>query len=314
MPCLATKLISFMQAASLKQSLAHGVRFLFLLALILNNLRNVSFRGGIARKDIFSNAEQFILTYPPNQFSIPDWMDDLLQNQPVVNHSAIFEDPNSKYIILACHYYNCWKGQDACEREACGGITDRMWQIPYYLWLAHQTGRYFLIRFSKPHPLERFYSPPRGGFDWRLPAGTFIDDEFERYGNRSFTEMRNQRRMQWHQHIYKDEWRDKRVIFANTNLAPLDTVKVAGFKETDVIPGMFRRMFEPIPFISKKIDAIAKEHNLTPGNYAGVHIRARFPVSNQLKLKSRKRNADMSGGGFLMEDRDTFNLVSNMHG
>ena len=174
-------------------------------ALILNSLRSITFHGEITQKDYTFKVEKFAFVHSQSQFSVPVWMDDVLRAQPVKNHSEIFKDPDSKYIILACHYYNCWKGQDACVSEACGGITDRMWQIPYYLWLAHQTRRYFLIRFSNPHPLEKFYAPPRNGFDWRLPAGTFIDDEFERHGNRSFTEMRNQRRMQWHQHIHNDQ-------------------------------------------------------------------------------------------------------------
>ena len=75
---------------------------------------------------------------------------------------------------------------------------------------------------------------------------------------------------------------------------------------------MIRRMVEPVPLISKKIDAIAKEYDLAPGDYAGVHIRARFPVSDQAKPKTRKRNADVSGGGFLMEDPDTSNLVAKI--
>ena len=203
-------------------------------------------------------------------------------------------------------------GRAACVSEACGGITDRMWQIPYYLWLARQSGRHFLIRFSTPHPLEEFYVPPKGGLDWRLPAGTFIDEELERHGNKSFSEMRNQRRMQWHQHISKPQWKKERVIFANTNLAHLDTEQVAGFKTIDVIAGMFRRMFQPTPLVARKVFVVATENGLAPGNYAGVHIRARFPVTNQKQIKSRKQNSDAQGGGFVMEDPNTFQIVAGI--
>ena len=35
-------------------------------------------------------------------------------------------------------------------------------------------------------------------------------------------------------------------------------------------------------------------------------------MSNQAKLRTRKRIADVSGGGFIMEDPDTFDLVSKI--
>eukprot|EP00563_Minutocellus_polymorphus_P001529 CAMPEP_0181038916 /NCGR_PEP_ID=MMETSP1070-20121207/10184_1 /TAXON_ID=265543 /ORGANISM="Minutocellus polymorphus, Strain NH13" /LENGTH=235 /DNA_ID=CAMNT_0023116719 /DNA_START=919 /DNA_END=1627 /DNA_ORIENTATION=+ len=89
-------------------------------------------------------------------------------------------------------------------------------------------------------------------------------------------------------------------------------MKIAGFKGTDVIAGMFRRMFQPVPSITKQIVFVANEHGLIPGKYAGVHIRARFPVSNQKKIKTRKRNADAEGGGIVMEDPETYELVSGI--
>ena len=110
-----------------------------------------------------------------------------------------------------------------------------------------------------------------------------------------------------------NQWKDKRVIFANTNLAHLDTLKVAGFKGTDVIPVMFRLKFEPVQPIADEITSIVTEHGLIPGNYAGVHIRARFP-SYQKQIKSKKRDADQQGGGIDMEDPDTFKFVAKILG
>ena len=113
------------------------LRLLFLTALLLQNLQ-IAWPEQMIMPNAHNipTAEKFTFVYSQDQFSVPDWMESIFQSQLTKNHSKIFEDQNSKFIILSCHFYNCWRGRAACVSEACGGITDRMWQIPYYLWLA----------------------------------------------------------------------------------------------------------------------------------------------------------------------------------
>ena len=94
-----------------------------------------------------------------------------------------------------------------------------MMHLPYFVWLAHKTGRRLLLKYSMPHPLEEFLVPPEeeGGFDWRLPD-EYCQKEWDAYANRSWKEYRTQRRMTWHKVVERPPWNDTRFIFANPNL------------------------------------------------------------------------------------------------
>ena len=50
----------------------------------------------------------------------------------------------------------------------CGGLNDRLGQLPMDLYLANQTKRVLLISWMRPYPLERFLVP--NTFDWTIPA------------------------------------------------------------------------------------------------------------------------------------------------
>ena len=94
-----------------------------------------------------------------------------------------------------------------------------MMPLPYFVWLAHKTGRRLLLKYSRPHPLEEFLVPPEGegGFDWRLPD-EYCQKEWDAYADRSWTTYRNQRRLLWHTVIERPEWNDTRFVFVNSNL------------------------------------------------------------------------------------------------
>jgi hypothetical protein len=59
----------------------------------------------------------------------------------------------------------------------CGGLNDRLGQLPLDLYLANQTQRILLIKWQKPQPLEEFLIPPSSmndnefglGIDWTFP-------------------------------------------------------------------------------------------------------------------------------------------------
>lgn len=236
---------------------------------------------------------QFQYDNPLTNFSLPHWMEEFFENQPIPTHNDTLADQNEKFLVMTCHVF---KG--GAQLEACGGLSDRMMLFPYYIWLAHKTGRKFLIKYSKPHPLEEFLVPPEGGLDWRLPD-EYCEEEWKAYANRSFAEFRNQRRMVWHHHINKPPYNTTRFIFANTNLASRaigDTFLVeTGLRTEDIWPGVFRRMFKPSKAVGELIETLARESGLVPGEYAGAHIRARFPVgSEKIKMIRGKELVNMN--------------------
>ena len=50
----------------------------------------------------------------------------------------------------------------------CGGLNDRLGQVPWDLYLANQTGRLLLVHWHRPAPLEYWLSPSI--LDWRVPT------------------------------------------------------------------------------------------------------------------------------------------------
>ena len=49
----------------------------------------------------------------------------------------------------------------------CGGLHDRLGQLPFDLYLANQTGRLLFVTWERPGPLEHFLLPNE--FNWTLP-------------------------------------------------------------------------------------------------------------------------------------------------
>ena len=270
--------------------------------------RKLSQQSTVLHKKVYgtlhlSNTTASRFRYPDarTRFPLPAWLDQFLQSQPKSTHMEKLLDPNAKFLVMTCHLFKETLPED------CGGISDRLYLVPYYLWLAHRTGRIFAIRYSQPHPLEELLIPPDDGFDWTLPDGV-IDAEWEAYANRSFAEYYEQRRFVWHAHIDKPKWNNTRVIFANTNLV---IPKVAPYSLPpnlnldDAWPGIFRRMFQPSPGLATMIDTWADQHqHLVPGSYSAAHVRAKFPVG-ETEIKLNVQRGDTMGGGLDMKDPGT---------
>ena len=66
-----------MRVVSLHNSLVF--RLLFLTGLVLHNTTNSGHKKMTPVHDI-SKVEKFTFMYPPDQFSVPDWMDDVLKS------------------------------------------------------------------------------------------------------------------------------------------------------------------------------------------------------------------------------------------
>jgi hypothetical protein len=161
------------------------------------------------------------------KFPVPDWLDEFLQSQPTASHHDTLTSPHNKFLVMTCHKY----ANNIVE--ACGGIADRFKLLPYNMWLAHQTGRKLLIKYSKPSPLEDYLVPvppllqPKstsaaaggGNFDWRLPDGYFTE-EWDAYANRTMDEMKRGRRQVYTPEdlLNKAQWATQKVIFINNNL------------------------------------------------------------------------------------------------
>ena len=94
-----------------------------------------------SNEDITRRNDQFQFQYkdPLNKFPLPQWLEDFLNSQPSETHNETLADPNEKFIVMTCHKYK------STVFESCGGIADRLFLIPYYIWLANKTGRKLLM-------------------------------------------------------------------------------------------------------------------------------------------------------------------------
>jgi hypothetical protein len=257
----------------------------------------------------FSNISQ---RFPLPSSTYAAWLQDFLTTQPTATHLQSLNNPQQKFIVMTCHKY------EQTKLEACGGFTDRVKLIPYYMWLAQHTNRMLLIHYTKPHALEHFFEPPPGppetSFDWRVPPG-FFHDEFLAYAHRTHAEYNTQRRILWHNEMMQPEWLDTRVIFVNNNLALAPSLnyleKVGHVVTSDVQARVFRQLFYPTKALQEHIQATATVHHLIPGQYAGVHMRAKYPAKNS-NITLNYGVGDKEGGGIRMENSDTQRAIAEI--
>lgn len=59
------------------------------------------------------------------RFPVPDWIEEFLTTQHPSSHQELLRDPDEKFIVMTCHKY------ESNRVEKCGGLADRLKQIPY---------------------------------------------------------------------------------------------------------------------------------------------------------------------------------------
>jgi len=106
---------------------------------------------------------------------LPKWLHDYFKWH---RHETQHKSKETKYIILPC-----------LGSDKCGGFSDRLRTLPFFLLIASRTNRVLCIHWHEPFRLEDFFEPPpppppgtsssaitsaspedSGGVDWRCPA------------------------------------------------------------------------------------------------------------------------------------------------
>jgi hypothetical protein len=229
----------------------------------------------------------------------------------------LWEDPDApKLLVRTC-------------LGLCGGLHDRLGQLPWDLYLANQTGRVLLLHWHRPVPLEAFLVPPDGGLDWRVPReipGFFpharqttvsrqdmrlvrdgVPDFFEDYAadhpedafwRRDFS-LALERAQTGDFAAHK--------VLRHRLLGHLDEhvleARLLALGETDPIHAtatfgaIFRLFFQLAPDVQTELDTIQASLGLTPNSYAAVHCRVRHPKATvgMVKGKNQDYPADKTG-------------------
>lgn len=184
----------------------------------------------------------------------------------------------------------------------CGGLHDRLGQLPLDLYLANQTQRVLLIKWIKPQPLEEFLVPPKNGLDWVFPKGIEGWGTNCRTLNLCAKQVRAQPAIETNIGGNREIDLDELIADSISNLnGKMKDVKAVTFYilghlteevlearlkvlgETDMIHGtpsfghIFRKFFKPHPNVQKEIDEVYAQYGMVPNEYSIAHCRVRHP-------------------------------------
>ena len=255
----------------------------------------------------------------PLDQSLPDW----IKNYVVWHKSMrekfpgkkLFEDPDAPNLIIR-----------TCL-GLCGGLNDRLGQLPWDLYLANQTNRVLLMHWHRPVSLENFLLP--NGIDWRVPPEVqgFFPPTGQRVVGRNDLNIVRKGMIDMFDgyesaHPTYEFWskdfpvaleRVKSGTFASKKIVRHRLLghlheevleqRLSALGETDMIHGtatfgkIFRFFFRLAPPLQVQLDEIYRTLNLQAGAYSAVHCRVRHPKAIVGLVKGRNENypADKSG-------------------
>lgn len=258
--------------------------------------------------------------------SLPKWIQDYISwHRRMRLHfpgQAIITDPQAPPVLVR----KCL--------GLCGGLHDRLGQLPLDLFLANQTGRILLIKWIKPHPLEEFLIPQSDGIDWVFPPGVPGWGTGCRTLNECAKQVRSQPEIPGNIGDTRlDGTSFEKLVDDNIQLlnGKMKNVKAVTFQimghlsedvlekklrqlgETDMIHttasfgNLFHTFFQPHPNVQREIDAVQKQLNLIPGEYTIAHCRVRHPKAYSKGVRFNDQfvaNADKLGLPFEGQFRD----------
>lgn len=225
-----------------------------------------------------------------------------------------------------------------CVDVICGGLNDRLGQLPWDLYLANQTGRLLLMHWHMPVHLENFLLPNE--LDWRIPremGGFFSQTEGkpltwddQRHVMKTYPDFFRDYRSGRPSSLFFEEQVDqaiKRAVSGEFRDEKLLRHRMLGHMgeenlekrlqelgETDMLhwtPSfgkIFRMFFKPSPGLNDEIRAVYNELKIVPAQYSAVHCRVRHPKATSSKVnvigKDGETVADISGLPWVGELRE----------
>ncbi len=148
---------------------------------ILNNHLKSNGNGNGDHTDTADTDTAFLTMYGKHRFqesfdALPRWLQDYFtwhraqtSSLSSFSSSSAAANANTKYVVLLC----------LPKDTLCGGLSDRLRPLPFYLFVAKHTNRVLCIYWEKPFGLEEFLQPiggtddndidGMGGIDWRCP-------------------------------------------------------------------------------------------------------------------------------------------------
>ncbi|GFH61044.1 hypothetical protein CTEN210_17520 [Chaetoceros tenuissimus] len=200
------------------------------------------------------------------------------------------------------------------KSEECGGVSDRLRVLPFYLFMAARTNRVLCIHWDKPMRLESFLEVPGGGLDWTCPSdfegrkslgmnpvlpgetqphffsvlNKFIDEmklSSERYVG--LFAIRSIPKVNFMNNIFN--------TYSYQNQMPV----ASKWSHLDLMEHIFRVMFKPTPSIARNINATMARLNLIEDEYTSVHMRSRYPTPRMKQLVGKENLNNYDKGRYV---------------
>lgn len=214
--------------------------------------------------------------------ALPKWLQEYVAwNQ---NERATKDVKDIRFFVVKC-----------IKNEDCGGISDRLRVLPFYIFMAARTNRVLCIYWEKPMRLESFLQVPKGGLDWTCPAefegknSLGMSSRIPKESKPRFFSILNQIIDEMNassmQYVTLFAIRSiSRVNFMN-NIFNAHSYQhqmpvASKWFHLDLMEHIFRVMFKPVPSIAKNVNATMARLNLVEGRYTSVHMRARYPTKH----------------------------------
>lgn len=250
----------------------------------------------------------------PAKPDLPAWINNYVawhkEMRRLFPGSLLFEDPKApKLLVRTC-------------LGLCGGLNDRLGQLPWDLYLANQTQRVLLLHWHRPVPLEHFLLPNE--LDWSVPRdvpeffgpnhGVRADreamKEFRNYATDLFEGYKSETPTAefWEKHL--DEalhrathgaFREKKILRHRILGHIAENVLEARLRslgETDMLHRnlsfgkIFQMFFKPSPGVQEELDFVFQSLKLTSRNYSAVHCRVRHPKAHPKNVNVKGKNED----------------------
>ena len=271
---------------------------------------------------------------PDAMDQLPIWLKEYIAWHKIQTQTR---SNNTKYVVIFC------------PKDFCGGLSDRMRPIPFFLLFASMVSRVFCIYYEQPQTLENFLEPPSNGIDWRCPAevGSLITKQQEIDSKRT-KHRKNRKKQEQPFPIYNIDRCDKenKIIpcveskikwikenedrqFLGIQLLSNDVTSINNslylFQRQSYINKMpsidrwdfavsmnhiFRVMFKPVRPLAIRVNNTMAALGLKENQYSSVHTRCRYPVYPVVRDQGKQVD---KGGGMKFEGKTKDLLIEIMN-
>eukprot|EP00554_Chaetoceros_debilis_P005105 CAMPEP_0194082964 /NCGR_PEP_ID=MMETSP0149-20130528/8336_1 /TAXON_ID=122233 /ORGANISM="Chaetoceros debilis, Strain MM31A-1" /LENGTH=427 /DNA_ID=CAMNT_0038765247 /DNA_START=207 /DNA_END=1490 /DNA_ORIENTATION=- len=211
--------------------------------------------------------------------NLPGWIQEYVKwhkrqrhdffQQQSSNTSNSSNDTTTKFLVVVCQG----------SGSSCGGLTDRLGSLLYWLRQAERSNRVLLIHWSVGYLLEDFWIPPVGGLNWVMPQNSSTFN--------SSSCIYNQRKNINLKLSMLNVTEDQVVCVKSRNGLNGEVIK-SNFYDKKVtntartFSQIYQIMFTPTIYLQNYINDAIASIGLHPGSvYLVAQIRSAYPLSTQ---------------------------------